>query len=61
MGERGEGKFEPVSWDEALTDIADAMLDAVKDQGPESIITLMTPEPGAAAARAFTGRPRVAR
>jgi DMSO reductase family type II enzyme molybdopterin subunit len=55
VGERGEGKFEPVSWDEALTDIADAMLDAVKDQGPESIITLMTPEPGAAPARAFLG------
>jgi DMSO reductase family type II enzyme molybdopterin subunit len=52
VGERGEGKFEPVSWDEALTDIADAMLDACEEQGPESVITLMTPEPGAAAARA---------
>ncbi len=55
-GERGEGKFVPVSWDEALTDIADAMLDAIQEQGPESIITLMTPEPGAAAARSFTGQ-----
>ena len=53
VGERGEGKFEPVSWDEALTDIADAMLDACEDQGPESVITLMTPEPGAAPARAY--------
>lgn len=52
-GERGEGKWEEVSWDEALTDIADAMLDAVEDQGPESIISLMTPEPGAAPARSF--------
>ena len=51
VGERGEGKFEPVSWDEALTDISNAMLDAVEDQGAESIITLMTPEPGAAASR----------
>ncbi|HEY5639159.1 MAG TPA: molybdopterin-dependent oxidoreductase, partial [Dehalococcoidia bacterium] len=51
VGERGEGKFEPVSWDEALNDIADAMLDACEDQGPESIITLMTPEVGAAPAR----------
>src|SRR3972149_5282995 len=57
-GERGEGRFEPVSWDAALKDIADAMLDAVQDQGPESIVTLMTPEPGAAAPRSFTGAPR---
>jgi DMSO reductase family type II enzyme molybdopterin subunit len=55
VGERGEGKFEPVSWDQALTEIADAMLDAVQDQGPESIITLMTPEPGAAPSRTFLG------
>ncbi len=53
IGERGEGKFKPVSWDEALTDIADAMLDACVEQGPESVITLMTPEPGAAPARAY--------
>jgi complex iron-sulfur molybdoenzyme family reductase subunit alpha len=31
-GERGEGKWQEVSWDEALTDIADAMLDAAQDQ-----------------------------
>jgi DMSO reductase family type II enzyme molybdopterin subunit len=55
VGERGEGKFEPVSWDQALTDIADAMLDAIQDQGPESIISLMTPEPGAAPSRTFLG------
>jgi DMSO reductase family type II enzyme molybdopterin subunit len=53
VGERGEGKFERVSWDEALGDIADAMLDAIEDQGPESILTLLTPEPGAAPARLF--------
>ena len=53
VGERGEGKFEPVSWDEALGDIADAVLDAIQDQGPESVITLLTPEPGAAPARVF--------
>jgi DMSO reductase family type II enzyme molybdopterin subunit len=53
VGERGEGKFERVSWDEALTAIADSMLDAIEDQGPESILTLLTPEPGAFAARQF--------
>ena len=54
IGKRGEGKFKPVSWDEALTDIADAMIDAIKDQGAESVLTLLTPEPGAAPARLFS-------
>ncbi len=54
VGERGEGKWKPVSWDEAFNDIADAMLDAVQEQGAEAIINLMTPEPGAAPARAFS-------
>jgi DMSO reductase family type II enzyme molybdopterin subunit len=53
VGERGEGKFEPISWDQALTEIVDGMLDAVQEQGPESIITLMTPEPGALPSRLF--------
>jgi len=53
VGKRGEGKFERVSWDEALTDIADAMLDAIEEQGPESILNLLTPEVGAQAARQF--------
>jgi anaerobic selenocysteine-containing dehydrogenase len=54
VGERGKGEFEPVSWDEALTDIADAMLDAIEDQGVESIITPLTPEVGAGPARYHT-------
>ncbi len=53
VGERGEGKFEAVSWDEALTDIADSILDAIQNDGPESVITLLTPELGAAPARLF--------
>ncbi|MBW2418683.1 MAG: molybdopterin-dependent oxidoreductase [Deltaproteobacteria bacterium] len=53
-GERGEGKWKEVSWDEALTDIADAMLDAIEEQGPESIITPLTPEVAAQPARLFT-------
>ena len=53
VGERGKGEFKPVSWDGALTDIADAMLDAINEYGGESILTLLTPEPGAFAARLF--------
>ncbi len=53
VGERGKGKFERVSWDRALTDIADSMLDAIEAAGPESIIVPMTPELGAAPARLF--------
>ena len=37
-GERGEGKWERITWDEALADIADGMIDAVQSHGPESII-----------------------
>jgi DMSO reductase family type II enzyme molybdopterin subunit len=53
VGERGKGEFKPVSWDEALTDIADAMLDAIQEQGAESILTMFTPEVGAFPARQF--------
>ncbi len=38
MGERGEGKWKRISWDEALTEIADKLIDAAIDQGTESII-----------------------
>ena len=53
VGERGKGKFEEVSWDEALTDIAEAILDAIQEDGPESVLTLLTPEMGALPARQF--------
>ncbi len=45
-GERGEGRFERVSWDDALTEIADAMLDAIQESGPESIVRIGTPGEG---------------
>ena len=39
VGERGAGKWQRVSWDEALNDIADKMIDAmVSDDGPGSVI-----------------------
>ncbi|MDP2948438.1 MAG: molybdopterin-dependent oxidoreductase [Chloroflexota bacterium] len=45
-GERGEGKWKRVSWDEALTDIADAVLDSIQEVGPESVIHIGTPAQG---------------
>jgi DMSO reductase family type II enzyme molybdopterin subunit len=45
-GERGEGKWKRVSWDEALTDIADTILDSIQEVGPESIIHVGTPAQG---------------
>ena len=44
VGERGEGKWNRVSWDDALTDIADRMIDAIQEQGPQSIVHEGTPE-----------------
>ena len=38
VGKRGEGKWKRVTWDEALTDIADSILDAHKTHGPESVV-----------------------
>ena len=44
VGERGGGKWERISWDEAATTVADAMLDAIAEGGPESIVHEGTPE-----------------
>lgn len=38
VGERGEGRWERVSWDEALTDIADKLLDTLAGDGPDTVI-----------------------
>jgi DMSO reductase family type II enzyme molybdopterin subunit len=38
VGERGEGKWQRISWDDALTDIADAILDAHQTHGTESFV-----------------------
>lgn len=37
-GERGEGKWERVSWDQALAEIADAILDAHADKGTNGFV-----------------------
>ncbi len=46
VGQRGEGKWERISWDQALCEIADGVLDAVEDQGPESLYHIGTPGEG---------------
>ncbi len=37
VGARGEGKFEPISWDEALDEVARHMLEYKEQFGPESV------------------------
>ncbi|HEX6030422.1 MAG TPA: molybdopterin-dependent oxidoreductase, partial [Tepidiformaceae bacterium] len=37
-GERGEGKWERISWDQALTEVADRILDVVEEDGPECVV-----------------------
>ena len=39
VGERGEGKFKEVSWDEALNDIAAKLKDVVAKHGEQSIVS----------------------
>ncbi|MDE3094819.1 MAG: molybdopterin-dependent oxidoreductase [Chloroflexota bacterium] len=45
-GARGEGKWARISWDQALTEIADQILDAIEEGGPETIIDEGTPGEG---------------
>ncbi|RIK05428.1 MAG: hypothetical protein DCC49_12410 [Acidobacteria bacterium] len=46
-GERGEGKWERITWTEAFREIADAVIDAIEETGPESIVHEGSPEIGA--------------
>ncbi|NUQ56556.1 MAG: molybdopterin-dependent oxidoreductase [Dehalococcoidia bacterium] len=43
-GKRGEGKWERISWDRALSEIGDALVDAIESHGPRSIVREGTPE-----------------
>ncbi|HLB23786.1 MAG TPA: molybdopterin-dependent oxidoreductase [Dehalococcoidia bacterium] len=45
-GARGAGKWAEVSWNQALTEIADHILDAIEEDGPETIINEGTPGEG---------------
>ena len=37
VGRKGEGKFEPATWDEALDLMAEKFTSAIRDHGPESV------------------------
>ena len=37
VGERGEGKFEPISWEEAIKTVAEKMLEAKEKYGADSV------------------------
>ena len=38
IGERGEGNWREVSWDEALTDIADKLIDTITEYGTKAVV-----------------------
>ena len=42
VGERGSGRWKRVSWDAALSEVANAVVDALQEIGPESIIHEIT-------------------
>jgi len=44
VGERGEGKWKRISWDEAIDEVCENLLAAIQTEGPESII--FEPGPG---------------
>jgi anaerobic dimethyl sulfoxide reductase subunit A len=45
VGERGEGKFKRVSWDEALDHIAKKMVELKAKYGPTAILDQAMPAP----------------
>ena len=56
-GERGEGKWQRISWDEAVTEVADAILDAHQEYGSRSF-TIDAPHVHAGAV-SFAGTARL--
>ncbi|NNJ76109.1 MAG: molybdopterin-dependent oxidoreductase, partial [Anderseniella sp.] len=55
-GERGSGKWERVTWDEALDDIADKFIDVVSEEGTDRVIWDMGPDINVGAANAGQAR-----
>ncbi len=47
VGPRGSGEWERISWDEALEEIADSIIDTIETSGPEAILKEGTPEAAA--------------
>jgi DMSO reductase family type II enzyme molybdopterin subunit len=54
-GERGAGRWRQVSWDEALATVADGILDALQEAGPDSIVYEGTPAQGGLLAGPLVG------
>ena len=50
VGERGGGRWKRISWDEALLEIADVIIDTIQQEGPEAILREGTPEIAAVSA-----------
>lgn len=46
VGDRGSGAWETITWEEALTEIADAILDTIEEFGTESVVIDEGPEGG---------------
>ncbi len=44
VGERGSGRWERITWDDALVAIADAIIDTLEEEGSEAIIHEGSPE-----------------
>jgi DMSO reductase family type II enzyme molybdopterin subunit len=42
VGARGSGRWKRITWDQALTEVADGVIDAIQDQGSQSIVHEMT-------------------
>ncbi|MDH3742667.1 MAG: molybdopterin-dependent oxidoreductase, partial [Hyphomicrobiales bacterium] len=55
-GARGSGKWQRITWDEALDDIADLFLDVVVEEGTDRVIWDMGPNINVGAANAAQGR-----